>query len=89
MDTRAQSEPDHVQEDFYNTSKSKQKFVHTSPKKVVNNQYPCRFVYSQSIVDLNISKQEMLATRATWKEWLTASHRCKPVIPSKSYGLED
>ena len=27
----------------------------------------------------------MSATRATWKEWLTASDRCKPVIPGKSY----
>ena len=57
MVTRAQSQPDHVQEDFHNTSKSKQKFVHTSSEKVVNNQYSCRCVYSQSIVDLNIFKQ--------------------------------
>ena len=27
----------------------------------------------------------MSATRATWKEWLTASKRCKPVTPGKSY----
>ena len=85
MVTRAQLQPDHAQEDFHNTSKSKQKFVHTSSGKVVNNQYSCRFVYSQSIVDLSIFKQEMSDTRATWKEWLTASDRCKPVIPGKSY----
>ena len=38
-------------------------------------------MYNQSISDLNILKQEMLATRATWKEWLAASDSCKPVIP--------
>ena len=27
----------------------------------------------------------MSATRATWKEWLIASDRCKPVIPGESY----
>ena len=27
----------------------------------------------------------MLATRAAWKEWLTASDTCKPLIPGKSY----
>ena len=97
MVTRAQLQPDHVQEDFHNTFKSKQKFVHTSPGIVVNNQYSCRFEFSQSIIDLNIFKQEMSATRATlktilqrafcifWKEWLTASDRCKPVVPGKSY----
>ena len=85
MDNRAQSQPDHIKEDVCNTSKSKPTFVHPSPGKVVNNQYFCRFVYSQSIVDLDVLKQEMSATRATWKEWLTASDRCKPVIPRKSY----
>ena len=42
-------------------------------------------MHNQSSSDLNILKQEMSATRATWKEWLTASDRCKPVIPGKSY----
>ena len=42
-------------------------------------------MYNQSSSDLNILKQEISATRATWKEWLTASDRCKPVIPGKSY----
>ena len=27
----------------------------------------------------------MLATRATWREWLAVSDTCKPVIPGKSY----
>ena len=42
-------------------------------------------MYNQSISDLNILKQEMLATRAIWKEWLALSDSCKPVIPGKSY----
>ena len=85
MVSRAQSQPDHVQVDFCNTFENKPVFVHTSPGQIVNNQYPCRFVYNQSISDLNILKQEMLATRATWKESLAASDSCKPVIPGKSY----
>ena len=85
MVTRAQSQPDHVQVDFYNTFQNKPGFVHTSLGQIVNNQYPCRLVYNQSISDLNILKQEMLATRATWKGWVAASDSCKPVIPGKSY----
>ena len=30
-------------------------------------------------------KQEISATRATWRKWLAASDSCKPVIPGKSY----
>ena len=85
MVTRAQSQPDHVQVDFCNTFQGKPGFVHTSLRQIVNNQYPCRLVNNQSISDLNILKQEMLATRATWKGWLAASDSCKPVIPGKSY----
>ena len=85
MVTRAQSQPDHVQVDFWNTFQGKPGFVHTSLRQIVNNQYPCRLVYNQSISDLNILKQEMLATSATWKGWLAASDSCKPVIPGKSY----
>ena len=42
-------------------------------------------MYSRSVSDLNILKQEMSDTKATWKEWLTASHRCRSVMPGKSY----
>ena len=34
---------------------------------------------------MNILKQEISATRATWRKWLAASNSCKPVIPGKSY----
>ena len=79
------SQPDHVQVEFCNTFQGKPGFVHTSLRQIVNNQYPCRLVYNQSISDLNILKLEMLATRATWKGWLAVSDSCKPVIPGKSY----
>ena len=84
MVTRAQSQPDHVQ-DTCNFSKNGPTVVYSTPANVVNNQYSCRFVYNQSVSDLNILKQEMSATRATWREWLAASDSCKPVIPGRSY----
>ena len=85
MVTRAQLQPDHVQEDFFNSSKSDPTVVYITPANIVNNQYSCRFVYNQSVSDLNILKQEMSATRVTWKEWLAASDSCKPLIHGKSY----
>ena len=45
-------------------------------------------MYSNSVSDLNALKQEISATKATWKEWLTASDRCRPVIPGKSHAFE-
>ena len=79
---RAQLQPDHVQEDFLILLIT---VVYSTPANIINNQYSCRFVYNQSVSDLNILKQEMSATRATWREWLAASDSCKPVIPGKSY----
>ena len=80
--SRAQLQPDHVQEDFLILLIT---VVYSTPANIINNQYSCRFVYNQSVSDLNILKQEMSATRATWREWLAASDSCKPVIPGKSY----
>ena len=60
---RAHLQPDHVQEDLLHISKNNATFVHRNVGKIVNKQYPCRFVYSQSGSDLNILKQEMWATR--------------------------
>ena len=65
MVTRAQSQPDHVQEDFLNFSQNGPTVAYSTPAYVINNQYSCRFVYNQSVSDLNILKQEMSATRAT------------------------
>ena len=84
MVDRAQLQPDHVQENFQIFSRNGPTVVY-STANVVNNQYSCRFVYNQSVSDLNILKQEISATRATWKNWLAASDSCKPVIPGKSY----
>ena len=86
MVKKAHLQPDHVQNNFFlHISKNNAMCVHSNVGKIVNKQYPCRFVYSQSGSDLNILKQEISATRATWKEWLTTSDRCRPVIPGKSY----
>ena len=85
MVARAQSQPDHVQENVQKCSKNGPTVVYNTLANVVNNQYSCRFVYNQSVSDLNILKQEMSATRATWRKWLAASDSCKPVIPGKSY----
>ena len=85
MVARAQSQPDHVQKNVQKFSKNGPTVVYNTPANVVNNQYSCRFVYNQSVSDLNILKQEMSATRATWRKWLAASDSCKPVIPGKSY----
>ena len=70
MVDRAQLQPDHVQENFLNFSKNGPTVVYSTPANVVNNQYSCRFVYNHSVSDLNILKQEMSATRATWRKWL-------------------
>ena len=70
MVTRAQLQPDHVQEDSPNTAKSKAIVVNNNVGKNVNNQYPCRLLYNQCCSDLKILKQEICAYRATWKEWL-------------------
>ena len=85
MVTRAQLQPDHVEEDSHIIAKRKAIDVNNNVAQNINNQYPCRFVYNQSSSDLNILKQEISASTATCKEWLTASDRCKPVIPGKSY----
>ena len=85
MVDRAQLQPDHVQENVLKLSKNGPTVVYSNPANVVNNQYSCRFVYTRSVSDLNILKQEMSATRATWRKWLAASDSCKPVIPGKSY----
>ena len=58
-------QPDHVQENLGNIFKNNAIVV---KNKIVNNQYSSRFVHSHSVSDLNISKQEMSATKATWKE---------------------
>ena len=85
MVTRAQSQLDHVQEDLLNSSKNGPTVAYGTCANIVINQYSCRFVYNQSVYDLNILKQEMSATRATCRAWLAASDNCKPVIPGKSY----
>ena len=66
MVTRAQLQPDHVQEDCHNIAKSKDVAVNNNVAKNLNNQYPCRFVYNQSSSDLNILKQEISSSTATW-----------------------
>ena len=85
MVTRAHLQPDHVREDLNNMSRNKVTYVHSSVEKSINNQYPSRFVYNQSSFDLNILKQEILATRTTFEEWPIASDRYGPMIPGKSY----
>ena len=85
MVDRAQSQSDHVQENFLDFSRDGPTVAYSTLPNVVNNQYPCRFVYNQSVSDVNILKQEISATRATWRKWLAASDSCKPVIPGKSY----
>ena len=77
MVDRAQSQPDHVQENVPKFSKNGPTVVYSTPANVVNNQYSCRFEYNQSVSDLNILKQEMSATRATWRKWLAASDKTR------------
>ena len=42
-------------------------------------------MFRNSVSDLKRLDQEISATKATWKEWPITSHRCKPVVPGKSY----
>ena len=65
MVARAQLQPDHVQEDVQRFSKNGPTAVYNTPVNVVNNQYSSRFVYNQSVYDLNILKQEISASRST------------------------